>query len=89
MAERTDEQLLDELVYAVASVVRHYGPGYNENGLKNIRKKLSMIDIRTDASYRVDMYDDDQFADFHQRIVNPDGWWANCDFEETVKDSRG
>ena len=74
MAERTEEQILDEAVYAVACVARHYGPGFNERGLAHVRELLSQVNFSTDSCFRVDVYEDDEFVDFHQRIVWPEDW---------------
>lgn len=74
MAERTHEQILDEVVHAVACVARHYGPGLNEAGLKEVRDNLNTIPWFTDACFIVDCREDDPYIDFHQRIFWPDGW---------------
>lgn len=74
MAERTHDQILDEMVHAVACVAQHYGPGLNESGLKMIRDSLNCLNWHTDSCFRVDCYEDDPYIDFHQRILWPDGW---------------
>jgi len=74
MAERTKEQILEEAVYAVACVVQHYGPELNEEGLDEVRELLSNIDFSTDATYRVDVNECSQYADFHKRIIWPKDW---------------
>ena len=72
MAERTHDQILDEMVHAVACVAWHYGPGLNESGLKEIRDCLNLQN--TDACYSVDCREDDPYVDFHQRIIWLDDW---------------
>lgn len=89
MADRTKDQILDQVVYAVQCVAVHYGPAFSADGLQELRKILGEFsDWRTDSTFRVDVLDDDEFVDFHQRIIWPDGWWKR-DFEETIKDSYG
>ena len=87
MAERSEDQILDQAVYAVACVARHYGPGLNEYGLAHLRECLSKLVIFTDACYTVDVYDDDPYADFSSRIVWPSGW-DKMDYDETMARMR-
>jgi hypothetical protein len=89
MAERTNEQVLDQLVYAVACAYRHYGPGLSPEGLMSLRAKLGEDGKWfTDASYRCDVYEDDEHVDFHTRILWPREW-DKLDYQETVNCSRG
>jgi hypothetical protein len=74
MAERTTDQILDEAVYAVACVAHHYGPGLNEEGLRYTRELLSKLYLFMDAEFRCDMEETDEFVDFHNRIIWPEGW---------------
>jgi hypothetical protein len=74
MADRTSEQILDEMVHAVACVARHYGPGLNERGLAWVRSQLACSSWSTDACYIVDCRESDPHIDFHTRIIWPDGW---------------
>jgi hypothetical protein len=74
MAERTTDQILDQAVYAVQCVSRHYGPEFNAEGLRTVRELLSQLPWFTDSCFRVDCHEDDPFIDFHQRIIWPDGW---------------
>ena len=74
MAERTHDQILDEIVHAVACLAGHYGPGLNERGLKAVRASLDQHLWFTDACFHVDCREDDPYIDFHQRIIWPDGW---------------
>ena len=74
MAQRTHDQILDEMVHAIACVARHYGPGLNERGLTWVRNKLGERPWYTDACYSVDCWESDPYIDFHSRIINPDGW---------------
>ncbi len=71
---RTKEQILEEAVYAVACVAHHYGTAFNEEGLQEIRNLLSKVDFHTDTTYRIDVFEDDKFVDFHNRIIWPYGW---------------
>ncbi len=88
MAERTEEQILDQLVFAVAEAREHYGPGFNKAGLRYVRECLSALKpLWADATYRVDCYEDDLFIDFHHRIITPEGW-DKMDFDEIVRDSQ-
>ncbi len=70
MPERTHEQILDEMVHAVACVARHYGPGLNQSGLTHIRELLSQEHWFTDTCYRLDVLEDDPHVDFHHRILD-------------------
>ena len=74
MTDRTKDQILKEAVYAVACVAHHYGPALNEEGLQEIHNLLLRVDFHTDATYRVDVFENDEFADFHSRIIWPDDW---------------
>lgn len=82
MAERTRDQILDEAVHTVACVAHHYGPGFSETGLQEVRKLLSEMPWDTDSTFRVDCQEDDPFIDFHQRIIWPEGW-DKLELEET------
>ena len=73
MAERTHDQILDEMVHAVACVARHYGDKLNESDLKLIRDRLN-LNWYTDAGFSTDCRESDFYIDFHQRIIWPDGW---------------
>jgi hypothetical protein len=73
MIDRTHDEILDEMVHAVACVVSHYGPNLNAAGLAWVRERLDFC-WYTDASFRLDMEEDDPYIDFHQRITWPDGW---------------
>jgi hypothetical protein len=74
MAQRTHEQILDEVVHAVACVAQHYGPELNERGLAWVRSQLGERPWFTDACYQVDCREIDLHIDFHTRIINPNGW---------------
>lgn len=88
MAERTKEQILDQAVYALALVKCHYGPRWNEIGLKEIRELLSQFSLwDTDSCYRVDCYEDDTYIDFEQRIIMPPQWNLPT-LEETTEQSK-
>jgi hypothetical protein len=84
MSNRNTDQLMDELVYAVACVVNHYGPMFNESGLEWLRKTLEPLrhHLWCDACYTVDVYPGDEYEDFHQRIIWPPGW-DTISFSET------
>ena len=88
MAERSKEQILDQAVFAVQCVSRHYGSGFSEEGLQELRKLLNEFPWWTDACYSCDVYDDDPYADFDKRIIWPYGWWKE-DFKEIVEESKG
>lgn len=86
MPERSKEQILDQVVFAVAEVVRHYGPGFSGDGLRSARHLLSFLSLRTDQGYR-EREEGHVFADFRNRIA-PLKDWDTCDFDETVAASR-
>ena len=73
MTERTQDQILDEMVHAVACVARHYGDRLRESDLKLIRDRLD-LNWYTDAGFSGDCRESDRYIDFHQRIIWPDGW---------------
>lgn len=87
MTERTRNQILNQAVYAVACVARHYGPGFNDNGLQEVRELLSEMPWDTDSSFRVDRQEDDPFIDFHQRIIWPEDW-DKLEIEQTTKEAQ-
>lgn len=69
MADRTRSEILDEIVYAVQCAYTHYGPSLSRKSLSEIRIFLEVnFPPWTDASYLVDVEDDDKFVDFHNRI---------------------
>jgi len=74
MSNRTKDQILDQAVHAVQCVSRHYGPGFNELGLTKVRDMLSTLLWWADAEFLVDVRPGDEYEDFHQRIIWPDGW---------------
>lgn len=64
MADRTKEQLLDEMVYAVQCVFYHYGPALSEDGLKELRAALAKFGVpNLDSDYRVFRLDDEPYID--------------------------
>ena len=87
VADRTKEQILNQAIYAVACVARHYGGGFSAEGLQDVRRLLSKMPWGTDSGYRVDVSDEDQFADFEPRIIHPLDWWK-LDFSEVVARSE-
>ena len=87
MVERTHEQILDQLVYAVACAYKHYGPELSAEGLVDLRQKLGDHWF-TDSGYTCDVYDDDPYVDFYARIIQPSGWKV-LDFKETINLSKG
>jgi hypothetical protein len=68
---RSHQEIVNELVYAVQRVVRHYGPGLNEDGLLEVRE---FMDKRLgpwwcDATWRCII--DGEEKDFHEIIPIP------------------
>jgi len=54
MAERTEEQILDQVIHAIQCVCGHYGPDLNEDGLFELRTLLKdFTNWHTDSSYYV------------------------------------
>ena len=87
MAERTEDQVLDQVVYAVACAYRHYGPGLSEDGLRGLRALLrGFTRWTTDSSYRMDVHEDDPQADFASCIAPR---YGRPDYAQVVADSRG
>lgn len=76
MSERTQDQLMDEVVHAAACVVQHYSSAFNEEGIKWLREVLEPLRLYldTDTNFRIDVHPGDEFEDFHQRIVWPVDW---------------
>jgi hypothetical protein len=76
MAERrTEDQIIDQLVYAVACAASHYGPRLNKDGIASVR--AAMRKLRPwwcDATFTCDMLEDDAHIDFDKRILWPDNW---------------
>lgn len=86
--DRSKDEILDQLVYAVAAVARHYGPGLSTEGLRDIRKKLDEDDWWCDARWRVDVLEggDDGNPDFCPSVIPND--YYGLDFEETINRAR-
>lgn len=87
MADRTPEQVLDEVVYAMACVAQHYGPGLSKIGLQEMRKLLKSFNFHTDASFRVDVQEDEKHVDFRSRIIWPHGWDV-IDYDNVIAESK-
>lgn len=87
MPERTVEQILNEAVFAVALVARHYGSGFSADGLVAVRELLSHLPWHADTCYRVDVDEGDPHVDFHTRV-----YWADMtdavDFDEVIRLSK-
>lgn len=87
MADRTQEQVLDEAVYAVACVAWHYGPGLSKIGLQEMRKLLKSFNFHTDSCFRVDVQEDEKHVDFRSRIIWPDGRDV-LDYDNVIEESQ-
>lgn len=87
MADRTQDQILDEMMYAVACVSRHYGPGLSKIGLQEMRKLIESFNFHTDSSFRVDVSEDEEYVDFRSRIIWPDEWDV-IDYNNIIEDSK-
>jgi hypothetical protein len=88
MADRTSDQILDQAVYALACIHDHYGPGLNENGLRELRKLLSNDKYFCDSSYICDVYEDDPYVDFASRILWPKEWRHALNFYDVTTISK-
>lgn len=54
--DRTNDEILDQAVYAVACVAHHYGPGFSAEGLADVRRLLTELGPwGCDSSWRVDI----------------------------------
>ena len=86
--ERTDEEILDQLVYAVACVARHYGSGLSAEGLFNVRRKLAEDKWYCDTTWRVDVLEglSEPNPDFYPSVLT-EGMSGLC-FEDVVLQSR-
>lgn len=75
---RTNEEIVDQLVYAVACVARHYGSGLSAEGLASVRKALEAEGPwNCDSGWRVDTMEQDYYGDelqpgFNAGEPNPD-----------------
>ena len=87
MADRTQDQVLDEAVYAMACVSEHYGPGLSKIGLQEMRKLLKSFNFHTDACFRIDVSEDDEHVDFRLRIIWPHGWDI-LDYNNVIEESK-
>jgi hypothetical protein len=64
--ERTHDEIVDEMVWVVACVARHYGPGLSTDGLVALRKTLSRFNNwYCDSTWRVDIPEGEE-RDFHE-----------------------
>lgn len=89
--DRTHDEILDQMVYAVACVAYHYGPGLSGAGLRWVRKQLDREPQGDpgwwcDSSWRVDIPDGEEL-DFCPEKLPPD--LLDRSFEEIVRLSRG
>ncbi len=87
---RSPDEILDQVVYAVACVARHYGPGLSAEGLKWVRDQLqSDTTWVCDSTWRVDTQegDGDPNPDFHPLVLDEDDP-PYFTFEEVVQQSR-
>lgn len=87
---RTKDEILDQLIYAIACVARHYGPGLSADGLKHYRDLLARDDWWCDATWTCDVLEDEEEPnpDFHPSKLNCDDpeWFFT--FEDVVRKSR-
>lgn len=65
--ERSKMQIIDEVIFAVQSVAQHYGPGFNTEGLVEIRKFLETMSWFCDSTWRCNV-EDGPCIDFHHRL---------------------
>ncbi len=87
--DRSKEEILDQMVWAVACVARHYGPGLSASGLRGLRQELaSSGPYWCDGEWRSDVLEGgkDGNPDFCPAILKPD--FAGLNFDETVKRSK-
>lgn len=86
--DRTKDEILDQLVYAVACVARHYGPGLSAEGLADIRQKLSLDNWWCDSTWRVDTLEGpgEPDPDFCPSVLPPS--FCGLEFDDVVEQSR-
>lgn len=88
--ERTHDEIVDEVVYAAACVIYHYGPGLSDEGLVALRHGIEAACGRLwcDSSWRVDTPDGEgeDSPDFHVRMLSKE---RDLSFEVIVRRSRG
>jgi hypothetical protein len=87
--DRSKDEILDQVMYAIQSVTHHYGPNFRPEGLKEIRDYLNnSYDFWCDANWRVDVLEGgiDGNPDFCPKVLNYEN--TGLDFEEVVKYSR-
>jgi hypothetical protein len=85
---RSQEEILNQVMYAIAAVVAHYGPGYNAEGLHELRQMIAGSEtFFCDSEWRVDVIEDKQSPnpDFCPSII-PDGT-SGLNFATVVKKS--
>lgn len=89
-ADRTHEQILDEMVYAAQRAFEHYGPGFSAEGLASLRKVLhnETYPLWCDSSWRVDVPDGEE-QDFHT-LLTPTPWGEDVEnhFRDVIQRSK-
>lgn len=87
--ERTHDEILDEMCFAVNRVARHYGPSLSQDGLIELRKRLDgMGKWWCDATWMVDAIEGEE-PDFHELIPDEYDIEGFYSFETVRKQSRG
>ncbi len=68
-ADRTHDEILNEMVYAANEAFRHYGPGLSADGLAALRKVMGaeLSPLWCDSCRRVDVPDGGE-KDFHETL---------------------
>jgi len=87
---RSHDEILDQMIFAVACVANHYGPALNADGLAEIRKLLGDSQQWWCGSHwLVDVLEggEDGNPDFCPKVI-PFTTPAGLDFDEVVRQSR-
>lgn len=80
--ERTHDEILDQAVYAIEAVHRHYGSGLSIEGLEQVRKALKDINFSCDPDWQ-----EEPDIDFYEKFLK-DSYVVES-FEEIAKFSKG
>lgn len=86
--DRSKDEILDQMMYAIQCVTRHYGEGLSPYGLKKIRDCLAEKNWCCDAEWRVDILEgpNEPPVDFCPAVI-PDGYLGSF-LDEVAEESR-
>lgn len=87
--DRSKDEIVDQMLFAVACVANHYGPALSPGGLVGVREQLASHNWWCDAEWRTATLEGGQDGnpDFCPQVL-PSKTVAGLDFDEVVRQSR-